>query len=92
MCNGLYLINSILNLTSEVYYLPILKGIYTDVRGEGEVGLTNIKNEQTTLPFSSLTERRLRNFQKRIAHHVHIPRWRNVRPRNGSHAESPILI
>lgn len=49
--NRLYLISSSSDLGSEIHYLPFTRETYSDSRGEGEVGLTTIKNEWTTLSF-----------------------------------------
>ena len=49
--NRLYLISSSSDLGSEIHYLPFTKETYSDARGEGEIGLTAVKDEWTTLSF-----------------------------------------
>ena len=49
--NRLYLISSSSDLGSEIHHLPFTKETYSDSRGEGEVGLTTVKDEWTTLSF-----------------------------------------
>jgi hypothetical protein len=49
--NRLCLISSSSDLGSEIHYLPFTKETYRDARGEGEVGITNTKEEWSTLTF-----------------------------------------